>query len=292
MDSTVTFVWALLSIAPFKDGGVFSFLSVIISNCGPRRCKAGILAQGQIRRSYPSLGRTPFCPRRCECASLDKGQEAPKLPPLGLFSVREISAIVIYGGRWPAIPAVASASDGIGLERPWAPALDSPGRPKPPHPFIVPRSEGRLLGGFGLSGDETRSGRIRRDRSRKGADPSEDCNPRQTRAAESGRYDRTRTGEAVGASPGLSGKAETADPFRSPSVDSEGWRKCRQKTRGSAEREQAASAADPRELQRTRRAHLPRRRPKADTEPAGRGGARFSIQRRMMAGDSGSRASV
>ena len=49
-------------------------------------------------------------------------------------------------------------------------------------------------------------------------------------AAESGRYDRTRTGEAEGASPGLSGKAETAHPFSSPpSVDSEGWRKCRQR---------------------------------------------------------------
>ena len=70
-------------------------------------------------------------------------------------------------------------------------------------------------------------------------------------AVESGRYGRTRTGEAEGASPGLSGKAETANPFRSPSVDSE-----------------------------------------ADTEPAGRGGARISIQRRVMAGDSGSRVSV
>ena len=56
-------------------------------------------------------------------------------------------------------------------------------------------------------------------------------------AVESGRYDRTRTGEAEGASPGLSGKAETADPFRSPSVDSKGWRKCRQKAGGSAVRE-------------------------------------------------------
>ena len=111
-------------------------------------------------------------------------------------------------------------------------------------------------------------------------------------AVESGRYDRTRTGETEGASPGLSGKAETADPFRSPSVDSNGWWKCRQKAGGSVEREQAALAADPRELLRTRRALLPRRRPKADTEPAGRGGARFSIQRRVMAGDSGSRVSV
>ena len=59
----------------------------------------------------------------------------------------------------------------------------------------------------------------------------------QTMAVESGRYNRTRTGEAEGVSPGLSGKAESADPFRSPSVDSKGWRKCRQKARGSAERE-------------------------------------------------------
>ena len=192
------------------------------------------MAKGQIRRSYPSLGRTPFCPRRCECASLAKGQEAPKLPPLGLFPVREISAIVIHGGCRPSSPG---GTTGLGPERPWAPALGSPGRPRPPHPFIDPRSEGRLLEGFGLSGNETRSGRIRRDRSRKGADPSEDCNLRQTMAGESGRYDRTRTGEAEGVSPGLSGKAETADPFRSPSVDSKGWRKCRQKARGSAERE-------------------------------------------------------
>ena len=111
-------------------------------------------------------------------------------------------------------------------------------------------------------------------------------------ADESGRYDRTRTGEAEGASPGLSGKAETANPFRSPSADSEGWRKCRQKAGGSAEREQAASAADPSELQRTRRTPPPRRRPEADTEPAARGEARISIQRRVMAGDSGSRVSV
>ena len=77
---------------------LFSIQQAKIRTCGPRRCKAGILAKGQIRRSYPSLGRTPFCPRRCEGASLAKGQEAPKLPLLGLFPVREISAIEIHGG--------------------------------------------------------------------------------------------------------------------------------------------------------------------------------------------------
>ena len=89
---------------------------------------------------------------------------------------------------------------------------------------LVFRSAGKndLEATLQVIGDETRSGRIRRDRSRKGADPSEDYNHWQTMAVESGRYDRTRTGEAEGASPGLSGKAESADPFRSPSVDSEG----------------------------------------------------------------------
>ena len=50
-------------------------------------------------------------------------------------------------------------------------------------------------------------------------------------AAESGRYDRTRTGEAEGASPGLSGKAETADPFRSPERRLEGLAKVSAKGR-------------------------------------------------------------
>ena len=127
----------------------------------------------------------------------------------------------------------------------------------PPHPFIVPAAkEGSREAS--VSPGMKRSERFRRDRSRKGADQSEDCNSRQTMAVESGRYDRTRTGETEGASPGLSGKAETAHPFSPPSIDSEVWRKCRQKAGGSAEREQAASAADPRELQRTRRAPLPR----------------------------------
>ena len=69
--------------------------------------------------------------------------------------------------------------------------------------------------------------------------------------------------------PGSPGRPRPPTRFRPPSVDSEGWQKCRQKAGGSAEREQAASAADPSELKRTRRAPLPRRRPKADTEPAG-----------------------
>ena len=136
LDSTVTFVWALLSIAPFKDGGVFSILPATVSTCGPRRCKAGLLAKGQSRRSYPSLGRISFCPRRCECTSLAKGQEAPKLPPLGLFPVREISTAVISGRRWPPSPG---GTTGLGPERPRAPAPGSPGRPRLPTRF-VPRA--------------------------------------------------------------------------------------------------------------------------------------------------------
>ena len=42
-----------------------------------------------------------------------------------------------HGGRRPSIPA---GTDGIGTVRPWAPALGSPGRPRPPHLSGLPRS--------------------------------------------------------------------------------------------------------------------------------------------------------
>ena len=152
---------------------LFSIQQAKIRTCGPRRCKAGILAKGQIRRSYPSLGRTPFCPRRCECASLAKGQEAPKLPPLGLFPVREISAIVIHGGCRPASPG---GTHGLGPERPGASALGSPGRPRPPFPSFVPpfpEAEG-VRSGASDSGPQAEGDRPRspeRNRRRNGAGP-------------------------------------------------------------------------------------------------------------------------
>ena len=66
------------------------------------------------------------------------------------------------------------------------------------------RPRGTEVAAFGLV---SRKGNIR------------NCNPRRVQAGESGRYARTRPGETMGFSPGLSGKAKAAVPvFPSPLV--------------------------------------------------------------------------
>ena len=86
------------------------------------------------------------------------------------------------GGLRPPIPG---GTTGIGPERPWASALGSPGRARPPFPSFgspVPRSEVRLQGGA-VSPVTQRQRRLRRDRSRKGAERSAGRSPKRRACA-------------------------------------------------------------------------------------------------------------
>ena len=94
---------------------------------GPKRRQADF---GNIRfpkaDADPGFGPRLNCPKRC----FSQRFWAFSFPEENFRSWN-------HGGRRPSIPA---GTDGIGTVRPWAPALGSPGRPRPPHLSGLPRS--------------------------------------------------------------------------------------------------------------------------------------------------------
>ena len=144
MDSACSFVWALLSIAPFKDGGVFLLSAALrYRPAAPRRC-AAVFGQRPKRTRHPALGAALFAQGGTRRPS-GFSQGTTQIPPLGFISRK--------GNFRSWNPAGSGrrtwARRRLGQVRPGERTVSglSPGWPKPPYPSSVPLVPRRPVGG-------------------------------------------------------------------------------------------------------------------------------------------------
>ena len=108
-----------------------SFVSLRSLSAGSEGRREGRQAEARLDRVR--AGADGSTRKRQLPRAIHAGTKAAADPGARLKSRSEVCND--HGGRRPTIPA---GTDGIGTMRPWAPALGSPGRPKPPDPTSVP----------------------------------------------------------------------------------------------------------------------------------------------------------
>ena len=107
-----------------------SFVSLRSLSAGSDGWREGRQAEARLDHGRADAEGSPR--KRQLPRAIHAGTKAAADPGAGRKSRSEVCND--HGGRRPTIPA---GTDGIGTVRPWAPALGSPGRPRPPDPSSV-----------------------------------------------------------------------------------------------------------------------------------------------------------